>query len=199
MVEIPLFPLPLVLCPGGRLPLQIFEIRYLDMITWCMKKNSGFGVVMIEEGDQVLINHDAQLPAIAHSGAYCDIVDFGQNSNGTLGIVVEGQKKFVIRDQYEAPDRLMMAAVEFLVMEEQATVPEEDRHLAELLGTFVKHEAIRELNLNINYQDARDVGWRLTELLPCSNPVKQKLFEMKNPVTRLKELDRILVEMQTTH
>ena len=48
MSEIPLFPLPLVLFPGGRLPLKIFETRYLDMIKRCMRDNAGFGIVMIE-------------------------------------------------------------------------------------------------------------------------------------------------------
>ena len=50
MTEIPLFPLPLVLFPGGRLPLQIIEARYLDMLTACVRNDSGFGVVMIKEG-----------------------------------------------------------------------------------------------------------------------------------------------------
>ena len=53
MKEIPLFPLPLVLFPGGRLPLQIFEVRYLDMVKSCMRENSGFGVVMLETGGEV--------------------------------------------------------------------------------------------------------------------------------------------------
>ena len=56
MTEIPLFPLPLVLFPGGRLPLQIIEARYLDMLTACVRNDSGFGVVMIKEGRQIL-NH----------------------------------------------------------------------------------------------------------------------------------------------
>ncbi|MDH5737839.1 MAG: LON peptidase substrate-binding domain-containing protein [Gammaproteobacteria bacterium] len=197
MTEIPLFPLPLVLCPGGRLPLQIFEPRYLDMIRRCLREDMGFGIIMIEEGEQVLSNREAQLPAVAHSGTLCDIVDFDQNPNGTLGIVVQGRRKFVVYDQYEMPDRLMMARVEFPAEEEKTMIPEEDRHLAELLGNFIEHEAVRALNQQIDFEDASEVGWRLIELLPCSNPEKQRLFEMKNPLHRLKELDRLLLEMQS--
>ena len=197
MKEIPLFPLPLVLFPGGRLHLQIFEVRYLDMIGRCLKSGEGFGVIMIEEGDQVLRDKEAQLPSVARSGTFCEIVDFDQTSSGTLGIVVEGRRKFVVCDQYENPDRLMMASVEFITEEEQSLIPDEDRHLAELLGNFVQHEAVKKLDLTINYEDARDVSWRLTELLPCSNPIKQKLFEMKNPLMRLKELEKLLLEMQS--
>ncbi|MCK5724108.1 MAG: LON peptidase substrate-binding domain-containing protein, partial [Gammaproteobacteria bacterium] len=49
-INIPLFPLDAVLFPGGVLPLRIFEPRYLDMISDCMKSESRIGVVLIEEG-----------------------------------------------------------------------------------------------------------------------------------------------------
>lgn len=49
-MKLPLFPLNAVLFPGCRLDLQIFEARYLDMISRCMKQGTGFGVVTIGEG-----------------------------------------------------------------------------------------------------------------------------------------------------
>jgi len=196
MAEIPLFPLPLVLFPGGKIPLQIFEPRYLDMVKRCMRENTGFGVVLIEEGEQVLQNPNQQLPSVSHYGTYATIVDFDQNPNGTLGIMVEGQVKFVIRDQYERPDRLMMAQVEFLELEEDALVPEHKQHLVNLLEMFVEHEAVQDLGLDINFEQAREVGSRLTELLPCPNHFKQRMLEMKNPVARLNELEKLIARMQ---
>ena len=50
MEVIPLFPLNIVLFPGGPLPLRIFETRYLDMVRRCMRDGQGFGVVLIREG-----------------------------------------------------------------------------------------------------------------------------------------------------
>jgi len=52
-LTIPLFPLHTVLFPGGVLPLRIFEPRYLDMVSECMRHNSGFGVCLIREGKEV--------------------------------------------------------------------------------------------------------------------------------------------------
>ena len=52
-MKLPLFPLNAVLFPGCRLDLQIFEARYLDMISRCMKQGTGFGVVTIGEGREV--------------------------------------------------------------------------------------------------------------------------------------------------
>ena len=196
MAEIPLFPLPLVIFPGGKLPLQIFETRYLDMVKRCMRENSGFGIVLIEEGDQVLRSSEQQLPSVSHTGTYATIVDFDQNPNGTLGIMVEGQVKFVIRDEYETPDRLMMAHVEFLELEDQVEVPEDKQHLANLLEMFMEHEAVQGLGLTVNLEEAREVGSRLTELLPCPNHFKQRMLEMKNPLARLNELEKLIVRMQ---
>lgn len=196
MAEIPLFPLPLVLFPGGRLPLQIFEARYLDMVKRCMRENVGFGVVLIEEGEQVLAHREQQLPTVSHCGTYATIVDFDQNDNGTLGIMIEGQVKFVVRDQYETPDRLMMAQVEFLEIEEDAAVPDSKQHLVSLLEMFIEHDAVQDLGLVINFEEAREVGSRLTELLPCPNHFKQRMLEMKNPLARLNELEKLIVRMQ---
>ncbi|MEX1237227.1 MAG: LON peptidase substrate-binding domain-containing protein, partial [Pseudomonadales bacterium] len=176
--------------------LQIFEPRYLDMVKRCLKENVGFGVILIEEGDQVLKSPEQQLPSVSHSGTYATIVDFDQNPNGTLGIMIEGQVKFVVRDQFELPDRLMMAQVEFLELEEQAPVPERQEHLVSLLEMFLEHEAVRDLGLEINFGEAREVGARLTELLPCPNHFKQRMLEMKNPLARLNELEKLIARMQ---
>jgi hypothetical protein len=47
---IPLFPLQSVLFPGGRLPLRIFEQRYMDMAKLCLKESTSFGICLIAEG-----------------------------------------------------------------------------------------------------------------------------------------------------
>ena len=50
---IPLFPLQSVLFPGGRLPLRIFEQRYMDMAKVCLKESTSFGICLIAEGEEV--------------------------------------------------------------------------------------------------------------------------------------------------
>ena len=196
MAEIPLFPMPLVIFPGGRLPLQIFETRYLDMVKSCLRSNSGFGIVMITEGSQVLNSLDEQLPDIEHCGTYCTIADFDELPNGMLGITVEGQKKFVIRDEWEQPDRLMMGNVEFLADEEDVEMPEAQEHLSGLLESLMSHEAVQRLGLSCDLNQAVEVGARLTELLPCPNDFKQRMLEMKDPLVRLVEIDKLVDQIQ---
>ena len=166
------------------------------MIKRSLREPAGFGIVMITAGDRNLANLDKRLPEISHCGTYCRIVDFDQSSNGMLSIVVEGDRKFVIRDQYEQPDRLMMANVEFLAVEPEVAVPEERQHLSGLLESLMVHESVQRLGLDCDLNQAVEVGARLTELLPCPNHFKQRMLEMKDPLVRLGELDRLVERMQ---
>ncbi|MQL94988.1 hypothetical protein Taro_027650, partial [Colocasia esculenta] len=50
VVELPLFPLPLVLFPGAILPLQIFEFRYRIMMHTLLETDLRFGVVFSDAG-----------------------------------------------------------------------------------------------------------------------------------------------------
>jgi len=57
MATLPLFPLATVLMPGGRLPLQIFEPRYVqllhDLLDGQDERSPVFGVIAIREGFEV--------------------------------------------------------------------------------------------------------------------------------------------------
>lgn len=89
-MKLPLFPLNAVLFPGCRLDLQIFEARYLDMISRCMKQGTGFGVVTIGEGREV-----GEAPSrLAMVGCEASVRDWQQRPNGLLGIRVEGGRRF---------------------------------------------------------------------------------------------------------
>ena len=49
MDEIGLFPLPIVLLPGERLPLHIFEERYKELIAECLDEGAEFGLLLADE------------------------------------------------------------------------------------------------------------------------------------------------------
>src|SRR5205085_12678722 len=51
--NVALFPLNTVLFPGGRLPLRIFEQRYMEMAKGCLREGTPFGVCLIREGSEV--------------------------------------------------------------------------------------------------------------------------------------------------
>ena len=52
-MKIPLFPLNVVLFPEGELKLRIFEPRYIDMVSDCLRNNIGFGVCLIQDDKEL--------------------------------------------------------------------------------------------------------------------------------------------------
>ena len=103
MSEIALFPLSSVLLPAGRLSLQIFEQRYLDLVARCMRESEGFGVVWLQQGSEVS-GGTLDAPNVGEYGTYARIVDWDQLPNGLLGILIEGQQRFDVQSVWREPD-----------------------------------------------------------------------------------------------
>jgi Lon protease-like protein len=81
--RIPLFPLPLVLFPGGELPLHIFEPRYKQMIGECSQSHSEFGIVLSRD------------EGIARIGCTAEIIEITREyPDGSMDIGVEGRSIF---------------------------------------------------------------------------------------------------------
>ena len=180
----PLFPLPLVLFPGGRLPLQIFEARYLDMVGKCMREGDNFVVTM------------SRAEGFADLGCEVSIRDFDQLSNGLLGILAIGERKQQLFNPGQREDGLWFADGADLPMEESLEVPFDYFGLVELLKSLQVHPAVRGLYSEIDYTDATEVSSRLTELLPLDNEVKQAFFEITDPLVRLAELEAEVTKLQ---
>lgn len=193
--EIPLFPLGQVLFSGGRMPLRIFEPRYLDLVGRCMKTRSGFGIVLIREGVEARLGKDAAPPTLFEVGTYARIADFDQLANGMLGIVCAGEAKFRIHRSWQAPDHLTQAEVEFLPEEPAVPVGDEFAPLVGTLRLLVAHPLVRQLGAELDYEDARSVGWRLAELLPIEPATKQKLLQMQDATERLAALRRLVATL----
>jgi Lon protease-like protein len=184
VVTKPLFPLPLVVFPGGRLPLQIFEARYLDMIGDCMRDGTSFVVTM------------SRAEGFADLGCEVSIRDFDQLSNGLLGILAVGVRKMQLFNPTQQDSGLWIADAAERSPESAVEVPDECLGLVELLKSLQLHPAVRGLYSDIDYTDASELGGRLTELLPFENERKQELFEFTDPLSRLREIEREVAQLQ---
>ena len=89
--ELPLFPLNAVLFPGGLLPLHIFEQRYREMVKFCIRNESSFGIVMIEEGEEA---GEAAKPC--KIGTEVDLVEVNRLTDGRMNIMTSGHSRFEI-------------------------------------------------------------------------------------------------------
>ena len=106
--QLALFPLRVVLFEGGRLPLQVFETRYLDMISRCMRESQPFGVVLIRAGSDARLDNTWEQPEIFDIGTEAYVVDFNQLPNGRLGIIVKGGRKFRVLEASVQADHLLL-------------------------------------------------------------------------------------------
>ena len=190
--EIPLFPLRAVLFTGGRLPLRIFEPRYLDMIGSCMRSSRPFGVVLIKSGRDARLSADAEQPEIFAVGTEATIIDFNQLDGGMLGILATGGRRFRVRETWEMDDHLLMARIVRLPEEPTGIPTAGHQPLLDILRQLIKHPMIEKLSLEFDFADARSVSWRLAELLPLEPEIKQGMLELDDPAERLAQLSGLV-------
>lgn len=183
-MELPLFPLNTVLFPGCNLDLQIFEPRYLDMISRCLRAGHGFGVVRIEEGSEV----GEAARAFAPVGCEAEILDWQQRPNGLLGIRVQGRRRFRVMDSRVRADQSIQGEVDWLP--ERPSLPVDDRHadLLALLEALNRHPMVSALGMDEAVADAVVLGDRLAYLLPLSTADKLDLLAQDDPQARLTHL-----------
>lgn len=193
-MEIPLFPLSAVLFPKGRMPLQIFEQRYIDLVRRCMKTDSGFGIVLIQRGTEVSLPGRRE-PRLHEVGTFARIVDWNTLSNGLLGITVEGCESFRILSTSRQEDHLLLAQVEFCPAEQGISAGEVHQHLVDVLNALLQHPHARGLVVEFDPEDSCEIGNILAQLLPVSEQIKYELLCISSPAARLERLDEILGEL----
>lgn len=185
-MEVPLFPLRTVLYPGGPLPLRIFEPRYLDMVSKCLKASSPFGVLLIKSGSETG-------PASTYDiGTLARITDWYQGSDGLLGITAVGDERFRLLSSSRQPDGLAIGDIEIIPTETTRTLPDEFRPLANILSGVLDDLGRLYEPLDKKFDDAGWVGYRFAEILPISPEQKQNCLEADDPVRRLEMMREVL-------
>ena len=190
LLELPLFPLNLVLFPGMRLPLHIFEERYKTMITNCIDRNTPFGVLLIKEG------LEAGGPAEPFRiGTTARITQNTHLEGGRLNILTIGEKRFELVDIVSSTP-FMVGNVRFLT-EDQGEISEQLLiEIREEYATFLKQLATVAGGWNRNVDVptdpstiARDVIATMASNIELSTSLRQEILEDREVKSRL---DRLL-------
>lgn len=185
--ELPLFPLPeLVLFPGRRLPLHIFEFRYRILMNTILQGDRRFGVLMV----------DPNTGEIAKVGCCAEVIHYQRMPDDRMKIMTLGQQRFRVLDYVrETPYRVGL--VEWIEDEpvEENLIPLADevdqllRDVVRLSAKLTSQEIefpddIPELPLELSY-------WVASTLYGVSLE-QQSLLEMQNTLTRLEREAEIL-------
>lgn len=191
---IPLFPLQTVLFPGGRLPLRIFEQRYMDMAKVCLKESSSFGICLIVRGEEVA--RAGMAPAQPHAvGTLAHIADWDMQQLGVLEIVAQGGERFRLLRHWTEGSGLLQGEVELIATPEVLPVPGPYARLVPLLRAIVGELEACAPNAPAKPHRFFDAGWlgmRYAEVLPIPVAAKQKLLEIEDSIDRLEIIYRFL-------
>jgi Lon protease-like protein len=197
-ISIPLFPLSTVLFPDGVLPLQIFEARYLDMISRCLTEDLAFGVVLLTHGHEVHSQRESDERFVS-GGTLASVQDTTASTPGLLQVVCRGGARFEVLDASRRANGLWMGEVQLVEDDRTVRIPSElqgasdalDRVLASLQDVPQQRWPV--------YPPFRldDCGWvanRWCELLPLPNQQKHNMLTLDNPLIRLELLHDVLDE-----
>src|SRR6478672_10763442 len=108
MAEQPLFPLRTVLFPDGLLELKIFEARYLDLMSRCLRESAPFGVVALRAGSEGrgAAGEPVQLYEV---GTLAELIDVDSAQAGILLVRCRGTRRFVVGATRQERDGLWLA------------------------------------------------------------------------------------------
>lgn len=191
-MDFPLFPLNTVLFPGCRLDLKIFEARYLDMLSRCLRQGTGFGVVCILEGEEV----GEAASRFSAIGCEALIRDWQQQSGGVLEIRVEGARRFRVKRAEVQRDQLTLAEVDWLHEAHAAPLAAEHADLATLLQALAAHPLVKALGMGGTAENQQVLADQLSYLLPFSPEEKLQLLAMGDHARRLEHIQTLLERLQ---
>ncbi len=208
--ELALFPLQTVLFPGGTLPLQIFEARYLDLMSRCLRERGSapsdaradFGIVHLVAGNEVRRAGDDE-PRFAAIGTSVRIEHADMPRAGLMLVALRGLRRFRV-GAVECRENGLWIAQASDLPDDPAVAPA-PRHMPVVaaLRQVLDHLASRAASGThaldaTRFDDAAWVAHRWCELLPAAPPQKQAWLELDHPLARLDAVARWLVDQGVT-
>lgn len=191
VMQVPLFPLNTVMFPGGVLPLRIFEPRYLDMVSDCLRGDIPIGVVLIRDGLEV-----------GKAAQTCDVGTLGiisywnRRNDGLLGITLRGTQRFRILAQEVQPNQLIMAEIETLPAVSPVPINSKYQGMANLLRKIITQLEPPYTTMPAFYDDLEWISARLCELLPMPLEYKQELLEYDDIISRIEQLYALMQQSE---
>ncbi|MCQ8896476.1 LON peptidase substrate-binding domain-containing protein [Limnobacter humi] len=196
---LPLFPLGTVLFPGGILPLQIFEVRYLDLVRRCLREGSPFGIISLLEGHEV--RKPAEQVSLARFGTLVHVDECEALSPALLRIRCKASQRFELLDAEQQQGGLWVGRVRVLDTEPDIALPDDlasaGRRLGELLESLEEQNVAAEqwpFDKPYKLTDCAWVANRWCEILPMNKDTKLQMLALDNPLIRLELVNDVLIE-----
>ncbi|HEX5014710.1 MAG TPA: LON peptidase substrate-binding domain-containing protein [Candidatus Limnocylindrales bacterium] len=194
-MQLPLFPLHTVLCPGIALPLHIFEERYRELVRHCLDTESPFGVVLIREGQEA----GGGTISFSAIGTTAEIRKAGRYPDGRYDLLVVGTGRFAVEGVKVGDEPYIIA--EATLLDDEVADPDEARRLAnDATRKFVRYlellqpregESTEEIDISVEVEteepDTETVGGEATigevEVEQGDETVRRKVVIPDDPTT----------------
>lgn len=185
---IPVFPLAnVLLLPGGNLPLNIFESRYLDMVDHALQTNRIIGMIQ---------PHPEQNTELYDIGCAGKIVSFTETEDGRYLITLKGVSRFIVKTEQKRDKLFREFDVDWTAfhqdVELEDTVIENKDQFMPLLKTYFKKQNLSCDWHVIEAADDEKLVTVLSMVCPFSPEEKQMLLESPSHCDRAKKLMALL-------
>ena len=198
--RLPLFPLRTVLFPDGLLELKVFEARYLDMMSGCMREGSPFGVVALRSGAEAKVSSE---PVTLHGiGTLAELVEVDSAQAGILLVRARGTRRFQLDAPREEAGGLWVGRAREMDADLVVRPGPAQAGIVERLADAIA--ALAEQGATPFWEPHRfdDAGWvanRWCEILPIPIEARQRLMAFGDPLGRLDIVDSFLRSQHVVH
>ncbi len=191
-LQLPIFPLPLVLFPGAPQLLHIFEPRYRQMLADCMDGDRKFGISWVAAADE-----PDPAPAVGSVGCIAHVSAHTTLPDGRSNILTVGEHRYVLRAYLDTDRPYRVARVETFDDEPESAEGTEDlcARVTEAFRRFTA--ALAALNdaaagTSEIAEDPGTLSFQVAASLEIEAQAKQELLALRSIRRRLEALERRL-------
>ncbi|MGE0723219.1 MAG: LON peptidase substrate-binding domain-containing protein [Alphaproteobacteria bacterium] len=186
--SLPVFPLPgVLLLPGGKLPLNIFEPRYLHMVQDALAGERMIGMIQPTEEERA-----DRPPALYRTGCAGRIVSFSETDDGRFLITLSGLARFDVASEIATTRGYRRVVPSWAPYrddygEEPPTAVDRERLMRAVEGYFKAQGLSADWEAIKTTPDGRLVT-ALAMVCPFAPSEKQALLEADGPTARAETL-----------
>lgn len=177
MQDIGLFPLGIVVLPGERAALHIFEPRYKDLIGKCLEDDRDFGIILTDS---------AGLRQVGTQVAVVEVLEHFED--GRINVVVEGNDRFELN---EVKDERSYLTANISPFTDSEDLPEAEAYEA-CQAEYRRVVAAAGLDLEEPVPDYRGLAFHIAAQIELPSDTKQQLLELRSEVERLAHVQELL-------
>ncbi|MEO8836878.1 MAG: LON peptidase substrate-binding domain-containing protein [Caldimonas sp.] len=198
--ELPLFPLGTVLFPEGLLELKVFEARYLDLISHCLRERAPFGVVALRRGSEA--RNSAESVELYDAGTEAELIDVDSAQAGILLVRCRGGARFTLGATWQQKDGLWRGETTPVAADVPTAPASHHADIVRDLGAAIATIEAQGARPFLEPHRLDDAGWvanRWCEILPLPIEAKQRLLMLADPLARLDIVESLMRVRDETH